>query len=300
MCKTGIVFDIQRMSINNGNGLRTSIFLKGCSLRCLWCHNPESVQAKPELFYKPQKCIGCGKCTTVCGCHTRRDGLHLLEWANCIGCMKCTEVCPAGALERVGSEMTVDEVMKIVMRDKVFFDTSGGGVTITGGEPLFQSEFTILLAKECKEHGICVSVDTSGYAPAEKYERLAEYADTFLFDIKETDPVLHRKYTGVDNGLILQNLRMLDALGRTIYLRCPIIPGFNDRQEHLKGIAKLANSLEHPHEINIIPYHPLGEEKMDWMEKGHIITGLSFPEHQKVKEWIEIVAAETHCLVTTA
>lgn len=300
MSKIGIIFDIQRMSLNNGSGLRTSIFLKGCPLRCLWCHNPEAELAKPELFYKPEKCIGCGRCAEVCGNHVIEEGRHIFDRTNCIGCMNCTMVCPMGALEKIGREMTVDDVMQVILRDKTFFDTSGGGVTITGGEPLFQSKFTLLLTKECKKHGINVNIDTCGYAPTEKYEFLAEYADVFLFDIKETDSVLHRQYTGVDNELILQNLHRLDELGKTIVLRCPIIPGLNARVEHLRGIAKLANSLKHSHEINIIPYHPLGVKKLDWLDRENMMSEQSFPEPKKVQEWIRIVAAETDSPVSMA
>ena len=296
----GIVFDIQRLSLHNGDGLRTSVFLKGCPLDCIWCHNPESKKRDPELFFKPEKCIGCRRCSNICDLHTISNQQHFFYRDKCTGCLRCTEVCPAGALERVGKEMTVEEVMQIVNRDKLFFDTSNGGVTITGGEPLFQADFAITLAKACKEDGISVNIDTSGYASRKTVETIAEYTDTFLFDIKETDPERHRQFTGVDNNLILENLRLLDQSGKKTLLRCPIIPGYNDRDEHLREIGRLSASFTNIREITIIPYHPLGHQKAGWLNCEDTMPVLEFPKPEDIERWVSIISTTTEVPVCSA
>lgn len=289
----GIVFDIQRMSLQDGPGIRTSIFLKGCPLNCLWCHNQESKKYAPELFYKPEKCIHCGCCARVCKLHTFENGAHVFQRRECTDCFRCADVCPAGALERIGKEMSVQEVMDIVMRDTAFYEASGGGVTLTGGEPLFQFEFTLALAGACKRQGLHVCVDTSGYTFEPHLEKLVEYTDLFLFDIKETDTERHRRFTGVGNDRILYNLRYLDALGARTILRCPIIPGYNDRSAHFKKIAELANTLKHVQQINIVPYHPLGQKKCEWLGQPYMVGDLPMPDRAQIDEWVAAISSQT-------
>ena len=290
----GTIFNIQKFSVNDGPGIRTTVFMKGCPLRCLWCHNPESNSAKKEIFYDARKCVMCGACVQICSnnCHIL-DGTHTYNRESCIKCGKCAEACMPSALEAVGEEKTVSEVIAEVMKDKAFYDNSGGGITLSGGEPMMQFDFTCELLKASKENGLHTCIETCGYAKPEQYKKIADMVDIFLFDYKETDSALHKEYTGVDNKLILENLRMLDDLGSNIILRCPIIPTMNDRDEHLCGIADMANSLKNVSEINIEPYHPLGSGKSDMLGKNYALKDLKFPEDKTIEEWIKFIADKT-------
>ena len=218
---TGIVFDIQKFSIHDGPGIRTNVFLKGCPLSCLWCHNPESARFQPELFYRDDKCVGCGACVGACpaDCHAVTAEGHLFDRAACVACGACAEVCPTGALEMCGREMTVDEVMAEVLRDRPFYETSGGGMTVSGGEPFARFPFLLELLKAAKEAGLDTAVETSGFTAPAQIAEAAPYIDTFLYDYKETDPEKHRAFTGVDNAPILENLALLDTLGARVILR---------------------------------------------------------------------------------
>ena len=240
----GMIFNIQKFCTSDGPGIRTTVFLKGCPLSCLWCHNPESQSPRRELLLYPHKCIGCGRCKDV---------------------TEDTEdfTCYHGAKELCGKMVTVDEVLDEVMKDKPFYETSGGGMTLSGGEPLYQTEFAEALLSEAKKRGLHTAVETAGLINTDALLRLSEHIDLFLFDYKETDPLRHKEYTGVDNRLIIENLRALSRAGKAIVLRCPIIPGYNDREEHYRGIAAMANELPTVKEINIEPYHSLGDGKYE-------------------------------------
>ena len=290
-----LVFDIQKFSINDGPGIRTNVFLKGCMLRCLWCHNPESNEPFPQLMFHSNKCIGCGTCLTSCpnGLHTMgAEGEHLIDREHCVGCGTCAGQC-IGALEIAGKEMTVDEILKEVMKDKVFYDNSGGGMTVSGGEPLMHPSFTLALLKGAKELGLHTCIETCGYASWEHIHAIIPYVDIFLWDVKETDSNLHKQYTGVENGLILDNLRKLNKEGASIVLRCPIIPGYNDRTEHLKAIGALAEELEHVLKVDVEPYHPLGKSKSEGLGKAYPLADLTFPEDTTVSGWIDCIASVT-------
>lgn len=299
---TGTIFNIQKFSVNDGPGIRTTVFLKGCPLRCIWCHNPESNSIKQELFYDEKKCILCGKCAAVCpkGCHSFAEEKHIFDRSKCILCGKCAQVCMTNALETVGYRQEVAEVIKEVMKDQVFYETSGGGMTISGGEPLYQAEFTYELLKAAKEKGLHTCIETCGYANEDNFRKIADLVDIFLFDYKETDPQKHREFTGVSNDLILQNLRMLDDLGAKIILRCPIIPTLNDREDHFSGIAQTANSLKNILEINIEPYHPLGSGKTTMLGRQYALSDLTFPENDTVQKWIDTIQAQTKVIVKKA
>lgn len=297
-----IIFNIQRFSVNDGPGIRTTVFMKGCMLNCLWCHNPESKSSRPQLMLTSRLCIGCGECMTACekGLHSfTEDGRHLIDRKSCALCGKCVEAC-VGALEMCGKEMTPGEIVKEVMKDKPFYENSGGGMTVSGGDPMFAPDFTLALFKEAKAQGLHTCIETSGFARWEKLEALIPYVDLFLWDVKETDSVRHREYTGVSNELILENLHKLDVAGAKTILRCPVIPGYNDRQEHFAAIADLANCLQNVQEINIEPYHPLGQSKSEAIGEEYALTGCNFPKEEIVKEWMAAIQKGTKVAVRKA
>lgn len=271
----GTIFDIQRFCVHDGPGIRTTVFFKGCPLRCIWCHNPESQKKKAEIAYYPQKCIGCGGCIAVCpeNCHTLAEG-HCFDRTNCIACGKCAEACVADSLELLGKTETAEKILKEVLRDRPFYQNSGGGLTVSGGEPLMQSDFLLELLKGAKSEGLHTCLETCGFSSKEVLRETAQYTDLFLFDIKETDDVRHQKLTGVPFTPILENLRYLNSLGAAIILRCPLVPEINDREEHMEKIALLAAELE-VQEVNVMAYHRLGDGKYD-----AIGTENPFPDHE--------------------
>lgn len=296
----GIVFDIQKFSIHDGPGIRTTVFLKGCPLRCLWCHNPESHEMAAEISFIPAKCIGCGHCFQACqqGAHVMgEDGSRTFRRELCRRCGVCAEKCYAKALELIGREMTVEEVIAEVEKDKPFYETSGGGMTVSGGEPLFQFEFTLALLQEAKRRGLHTCVETAGFTPFERLEQIMPVVDLFLYDYKETDPARHQEYTGAPREVIVENLIHLDQLGAKTILRCPIIPGRNARNDHFAGIAALANRLHNILEVNLMPYHPLGESKNERIGKTAPMEDSTFAEDDTVASWAATVAAATHAPV---
>ncbi|MBE6767864.1 MAG: glycyl-radical enzyme activating protein [Ruminococcaceae bacterium] len=296
----GCVFDIQRFSLHDGPGIRTTVFLKGCPLQCRWCHNPESKRRSSELLFDQRKCLLCGACTATCPTHAHALGAkeHTVDRARCVGCGACAAVCPTGCLELVGTERTVDEVLREVMRDAVFYQNSGGGITLSGGEPLLQFDFTYSLLAAAKARGLHTCLETCGFADAEKLRRIAPLVDIFLYDYKESDRERHRAYTGVYNEQILANLAMLDETGCSIILRCPIIPTLNDRTEHLEAIARLAEKLYHVTEIHVEPYHALGVSKSARL--GEESFRAETPDEETVTAWVAAIAAHTHVPVRKA
>jgi glycyl-radical enzyme activating protein len=292
---TGLVFDIQRFAVHDGPGIRTTVFLKGCPLRCLWCHNPESIDPRPEIAWRPERCIGCLACVGVCphGCHRAEAGGHVFDRASCVRCGLCTEQCWSGALERVGREMTVAQALEPVLADRPFYASSGGGMTISGGEPLHQAEFTTALLAAAKAEGLHTCLDTSGQAAWERLEAVLPHVDIFLFDVKETEPEAHRRLTGADGRLILANLEGLSAAGASIVFRCPIVPGLNDRPAHLAAIGVLASRLPGVRRVDLLPYHRLGSAKLASIGREAAPAADRTPEAAETAAWAEEVRRHT-------
>lgn len=276
----GIVGDIISMSVNDGPGIRTSVYLKGCPLRCAWCHNPEMQSSGPQAMVLPSRCTRCGACS-VCPSGAR-GAKGEYDSARCTGCGLCASLCPVEACRIVGAAMSAGEVLRRVLPDKPFF-RDRGGVTISGGEPLTQADFVRELAFLLRENGVGVMLETSGCAPWRAIEPLLPLIDCFLYDWKITDPEAHRRWTGADNRLILENLKTLHGRGASIVLRCPVIPGVNDTSDHFEGIARLLRDLPGIRRADLLPYHALGNDKR--LQLGLPRDGFHPPADETVRLW---------------
>lgn len=290
----GVIFDIQRMSLNDGPGIRTTVFLKGCPLDCAWCHNPESKLLDKQLFFYENKCIYCGKCTKICGNHKILNLVHSIDFNSCSSCGKCCNCCDA--LEICGMDIDSDMVIDEILKDVVFYNNSAGGVTISGGEPLAQIEFTLDILKKAKTKHIHTCVETSGFSSFDNILKILPYVDLFLWDIKETDSRRHKEYTGVDNDVIMNNLKMLEKYKVDVILRCPIIPLYNDRAEHFKNIGLLAEKLKNVKGIDILPYHQFGKDKARSIGKNYSVISY-VPGDSLVDEWVKEISRYTRKLV---
>jgi len=257
----GEVFNIQRYSVHDGPGIRTIPFLKGCPLSCLWCSNPESHSPKPEIMFHKDLCIACGKCLEACQQSAlAKENPGLVDRTRCIGCGACASVCPTGALELKGGKKSVREVMSILEKDAITYRRSGGGITLSGGEPLMQPDFTYNLLKACHEKGWHTAMETTAFASRKIVQKVMPFVDLALLDIKSIDPVIHKHCTGVDNRIILENLIRISHLTKAV-VRVPVIPGVNADAEHMEEIVRFAKNMKGIDKIHILAYHSYGRNK---------------------------------------
>ena len=257
----GMIFEIKRFAVHDGDGIRTTVFFKGCPLRCVWCHNPEGLRAEPQLAYYAHKCIGCGECASVCptGAHTLQNSAHVLDRQKCTACGGCAEHCLGDALTHYGKSVTVEELLPLLLEDREFYESSNGGVTLSGGECLLQSQFCASLLQALKREGIHTAVDTCGAVPREAIDRVLPYTDLFLYDLKAIDPEVHRRCTGVTNERILENLRYVDAMGAKIEIRYPLVPDYNDGEA--EKIRDFLATLRTRPRVRVLPYHNFAGSK---------------------------------------
>lgn len=276
------IFEIKRFAVHDGNGIRTTVFFKGCPLKCVWCHNPEGIDFSPELAYYESKCIGCGECVSVCpeGAHGIFRNGHTIDREKCVGCGKCADVCIGNALTFYGREMSVSEVMAKLLEDREFYENSGGGVTLSGGECLMQADFCTELLKRLKEQGIHTAVDTCGYVSKSILDKVIPYTDIFLYDIKAIDEDVHIRCTGKPNRIILDNIKYLDKKGKKTEVRIPYVPGYNDDQ--IEKIAELLSGLKHLTKVRVLPYHRYAAGKYDALNMEN-----SLPDTIPSKEMID-------------
>lgn len=249
------IFDIKRFAVHDGDGIRTTVFFKGCPLSCVWCHNPEGIEYKPQLAYYKHKCINCGECINVCptGSHFIQDNMHTFNRDTCIACNKCTSACLKGALSFYGSKMTVEELLPLLLEDKDFYDNSNGGVTLSGGECLTQPDFCEALLKKLKAQNIHTAVDTCGLVTKDVLDKVMPYTDIFLYDLKAYDEDIHIKGTGQSNRIILENLKYLDSCGKPVEIRIPYVPQYNSDQ--IEKIAEFLKTLNNITKVRVLPYH---------------------------------------------
>lgn len=293
-----LLFDIKRYAINDGPGIRVTIFLKGCLLSCDWCHNPESQSPKVQKMYTESKCMGCGECVEACpedACKLTPNGI-VTDTDACLLCGKCADVCPTKATEMSGELQTVEQIMEAIEKERVFFEQSGGGVTFSGGEPLLYSDFLIQLLDACGERNIHRVVDTSGFAKKETLLEVAKRTEHFLYDLKMMDDEKHKEYTGVGNEQILENLKSLAETGASINIRIPLIKGVNDDQKNIMKTATFISSLAgDKKKINILPYHNIAAKKYEKLGGKYNENGMEEPseeEQQKIISTFESYGLE--------
>lgn len=288
---TGIVFKIQRSCLEDGPGIRSIVFLKGCNLRCAWCHNPESFHQKPDLFYLVWKCVQCGACEKVCqnAVHRIENKTHSINRSKCIGCGVCEKFCLHEAVKVIGFQMTVHQVMMELKKDLTYFKESGGGVTFSGGEASTQFHFLKNLLMNCKKEGIHTVLETNGVMEANKLKELATYTDLFLFDYKLASDALYKKYTKHGMQEVMESLLLLQQLNKEVVLRCPIIPGINDTIEHFESIKKLRNQFSNISSVDFMAYHDTGKVKWDNLGYSYEMGEITTATLEQKNEWISYI-----------
>lgn len=299
----GIVTNIQRFSIHDGPGIRTTVFLKGCNLRCFWCHNPETWNPKPELQLFLNKCIGCGECFNRCpnNAHVMINGERQFLRNRCVGCGICTETCYAEALVLVGEKMTVDQVMQEVLADKAFYESSNGGITLSGGEPALQADFSYALLERSKHEGLHTAIETDANYHWDVMARLLEVTDLVMTDIKHMDPVIHKSCTGVTNQLILENHRRLMTTDKPVILRTPVIPTVNANDADIAAIAQYVHELCEIRKssapdvpcpsLELLPFHRLAADKYRSLDLEYKAVNLTSPSKAEMLHFVDVAAA---------
>ncbi|MFC2144609.1 glycyl-radical enzyme activating protein [Acidobacteriota bacterium] len=289
----GRVFNIQRCSVHDGPGIRTTVFLKGCPLSCSWCHNPEGIDEAPVLMISADRCLTCGACSEACPVEEggAAPAGELWDRGACTRCGSCVEACPADARKIAGRDYEVDELVDVLERDRVFFDTSGGGVTFSGGEPLAQSEFLTECLRECRRRGLHMTVDTCGLAPRETLLEVARLCDLVLYDLKHMDPIRHRSETGSDNRLILENLQALSENVVDVWIRLPLIPGFNNDAANIEATGAFLEKLPRKHRVFVLPYHGIANGKRSRLDEIADRSSLRSPQAEELGAVAEALAA---------
>ena len=293
MSVSGVVFNIQKFSVNDGPGIRTVVFLKGCPLRCRWCANPESQSARVQILWDGEKCLRCGHCVSLCphGALRTEDGAVRPVPENCAGCLRCVGECPGRALQAEGEQKTVEEVARVCMQDMPFYEESGGGVTLSGGEALMQPEFSIALLRALRERGVHTAVETTGYAAPEVFRAVAEQADLLLFDIKHWDGERHRQGTGVTNELPLANMKLAIRMGKDVLPRLPVIPGFNDSLEDVKGFALRLREVG-ASRVQLLPFHQFGQRKYEMLGRPYELSHVAQLHPEDLEDYRHAFLAE--------
>ncbi|MBI5385858.1 MAG: glycyl-radical enzyme activating protein [Verrucomicrobia bacterium] len=289
----GLVFNIQRYSLHDGPGIRTTVFLKGCPLCCSWCHNPEGLAPARELLVVEGRCAVCGECRKACpfAAQLPSNGVLPTRHEPCLLCGRCVEACPTGARQMVGREMTVAEVLEEVLKDFVFYEESSGGVTLSGGEPLMQPAFAMELLEACRARGLRTAVDTCGFGCTDHFLGLARLADLVLYDLKFMDDARHREHCGVSNRPILENLAALDRIHRSIWVRVPVIPSMNDDEENLSAIARFVSTLSGVRQVNLLPYHRTGAQKHRRLGQPYALADVEPPTAAQMQRALEAFLA---------
>lgn len=291
--RKGLVFSVDRNVVEDGPGIRTTVFLKGCPLRCVWCHSPQSQSKERQLLFIENRCIGCGACVEICPKDAQEmsgTGRRIL-WERCDDCGECANVCPPMALEMAGEWVTVEQIMDIVRRDVVYYKNSGGGVTFSGGEALAQPEFLTACLERSRQEGIHTAVDTSGFAPWPVFERILPHTDLFLYDLKQMDSGKHEEMTGVGNAVILENLKRIDGRGKRVWVRVPLIPGYNDSIENLRQIAEFTQTLTNVERISLLPYNGAAGAKYSFVGRKYGLEHLDGQTNQEKTDFLKIFSS---------